>query len=156
MIMPPIKLKTILDPKIVFLIIAMHKSTSTQFVILATCHYLYLHDIECCLQLSQVHEIHARNEVLQRRTHQTDLLNFILMKKIGHWQQGSHTYQAQSFELISGLVVDQQFFFVIVIVVDKLSHFRLQRQVTWELESHLDGQFLVVINDYWSSCTTKQ
>ena len=67
MIMPAIKLKTILDPTIVFLFyfinnhcfsiscsqwhlsIAMHKSISAQFVILATCHYLYFHDIECSL-----------------------------------------------------------------------------------------------------------
>ena len=65
-VMPPIKLKAILEPTILFLNFinnhcfsisraqenlskAMHKSTFAHFVILATCHYLYLHDIECSL-----------------------------------------------------------------------------------------------------------
>ena len=65
-IMPPIKLKAILEPTIFLkffinnhcfsiscaqgnLSKAMHKSTSAHFVILATCHYLYFHDIKCSL-----------------------------------------------------------------------------------------------------------
>ena len=67
MIMTPIKVKTILEPIVDFFLnfinnhyfsiscaqrhlsIAMHKLTSAQFVVQAACHYLYLHDIECCL-----------------------------------------------------------------------------------------------------------
>ena len=65
-IMPPIKLKAIIEPTIFLnffinnhcfsisraqgnLSKAMHKSTFAHFVILAKCHYLYLHEIECSL-----------------------------------------------------------------------------------------------------------